>query len=135
MSKVEGTRFINEESQVPQGWLPLKEVTDRSTSEGKTFARQLSYAHQTGEVRAVKLVPGHNYVRVGRVWVHPDDYAKFRRKFEARRQYAEQSQVKAASPQSQDDDLRAELRRVTATLADLQAAVELYVLGDRKSSV
>jgi len=131
MSTKDKTRYITDASQVPEGWVPLKEVTDRSTPEGATFARKLSVAHQDGSVRAVKLVRSRGDVRVGRVWLCPDDLEDFRRQFESRRSAATPSVRQSVEGRCDDDEegIRQELRRLTATVSDLQAAIELYVFS------
>ena len=66
------TRFINDESQVPDGYVPLAKYQP-----GTRLHRAMVDAHRTGKVRAVKLVRHEGDLTTGHVWVHEGDACDF----------------------------------------------------------
>lgn len=78
MSKRYTTAYINDESRVPDGYVPMA-LFDHTTR----LHRALSKAHSDGKVRAVKLVRHEGDIKTGPVWVHAGDAEQFRKAHEA----------------------------------------------------
>lgn len=94
MSKRYTTAYINDESQVPDGYVPMA-LFDHTTR----LHRALSKAHSEGKVRAVKLVRHEGDIKTGPVWVHGGDAEEFRQSHEATRPTApEPADIPATAP-------------------------------------
>jgi hypothetical protein len=61
------TKFIQDEDQVPPGYVRLVECCSDADQ------KRLSGAHKRGDIRAVKLVRTESDLRAGAVWVHEGD--------------------------------------------------------------
>lgn len=131
MSK-DRTRFINDESQVPAGWIPLADLA----AGDKTTKRALTEAHMEGRIEAVKLVRHRGDLKTGRVWMKPEDVDAFFASYRTVRRAA--STAVAEAPKQQGEELVAALSRDIQALRDsiaglhpavqnLQAAFELFV--------
>jgi hypothetical protein len=68
------TKFIQDESQVPDGY-----VTLASFGHNTPLHRAMCDAHRDGRVRAVKLVRHEGDIKTGAVWVHAGDAEGFQR--------------------------------------------------------
>lgn len=72
MAKKSLTQFIQDESQIPEGFIRLA-----SFGHDKNDHRALSDAHRDGKIRAVKVVRCEGELRTGAVWVHEADARSF----------------------------------------------------------
>ena len=95
------TRVISDESQVPQGYIRLKDLADKYS---ETDRKKLSDAHNDGHIRAVKIMRTVND-RTGATYVHEGDAEAYLR---GRIQKREMKTEKRES----GDALVVELRRI-----------------------
>lgn len=116
--KLDQTRYITDESQVPAGWPTLAALAATPSER-----RALSQAHRDGRVKAVKLVRSEAESRTGRVWLEPTEAAVWLGEYRG----ILKREPLVRTPQI--DDLVASLSRDIAALNDsineLRAAVEL----------
>lgn len=117
-SRLDPTRYITDESQVPAGWPTLASVADTPSER-----RALSKAHREGQIKAVKLVRSEAESRTGRVWLEPTEAAVWLGEYRG----ILKREPLVRTPQI--DDLVSSLSRDIAALNDsineLRAAVEL----------
>jgi hypothetical protein len=100
--KTHQTRVIVDESQVPEGYIRLKNLTEKYSD---TERKRVSSAHSEGRVRAVKIMRTTND-RTGATYVHKEDAEKFlmeRKKVEI--------QIEPKSSESEEINL---LRRIAS---------------------
>jgi hypothetical protein len=67
------TRVISDESQVPNGFVRLKELAEKYSD---TDRKKLSDAHNNGKIRAVKIMRTVND-RTGATYLHAEDAERF----------------------------------------------------------
>lgn len=119
------TRWINSESQVPEGWIPMATVA----SDDKTLKRALTDAHKDGTIDAVKLVRHQGDLKTGRVWMNPEHLDAFLASYRPLRRPASEQ---AAPAKRQGEELVLSLSRdiqeLRTAMQNLQAAFELYVV-------
>lgn len=149
MSKVNQTRFVTDESQVPAGYVPLTSVTRWDTPEHRVFRRRVAAAYESGKIRSMKLVRSASEMRTGKVWVHEADFKAWRdaaaaagspaavaggtdRPIDAS---AEAIFAEARALRTVNMELTNKIGQLLDAFADLQAAIELHADSRRPAEV
>ena len=128
MGRKHSTRFITDESQVPDGYVPLA-----SFGHNTTIHRALCDAHRDGRVRAVKLVRHEGDVKTGAVWVHGVDADEFQRNYGKPCVKQTQQEQRASTSEDGIAALQAALTAIATNQVSLLRAVER--LADAAESI
>lgn len=119
MSRKHSTRFINDESHVPDGYVPLA-----SFGHNTRIHRALCDAHRDGRVRAVKLVRHEGDIKTGAVWVHEGDAAEFRDAYESPQPKAIADSAVEAIGSRHAESVCESLSSIDATLDEIYRVLE-----------
>jgi hypothetical protein len=118
MSRKHSTKFITDESQVPDGYVPLA-----SFYKNKRIHRALCDAHKAGSVRAVKLVRHEGDIKTGTVWVHSEDAKSFEHSY-GREAPKHRFTVGSRMPLSKDDELLGYAELIAGRIGDVSSSLE-----------
>jgi hypothetical protein len=118
MSRKHSTKFITDESQVPDGYVPLA-----SFYKNKRIHRALCDAHKAGNVRAVKLVRHEGDIKTGAVWVHGEDAQLFEHSY-GREAPKHTATLGRRAPMSKDDELLGYAELIASRIGDVSSSLE-----------
>jgi len=118
MSRKHSTKFITDESQVPDGYVPLA-----SFYKNKRIHRALCDAHKAGNVRAVKLVRHEGDIKTGTVWVHGEDAASFQQSY-GREAPKYTATLSRREPLGKDDELLGYAELIAGRIGDVSSSLE-----------
>ena len=120
------TRIITDESQIPDGFVPVSHFRENGfVQRWPTIAKAISDAHSLGRVRAVKLCCTLGDLKTGPVYVHEGDAAAFLAARYPSESAAHEPEVAApvGKQPTVDGEAGEAIERLTAALGDLMAAM------------
>lgn len=131
-AKKYSTVIVTSLDQIPDGYVPVAEMKGQFNGNWPTVKKRISDAHAAGRIRAAKLVRTLGDLRTGRIWVHPDDAREFITDALAREEHAAKAEPqrveeppRTAVARESSDELLLAIKRLTAAVDDLTAAMQL----------
>lgn len=123
------TQIIHSIHEVPTGYVPVPSLRGNHNGYWPTISKAISEAHAAGLIRAAKLVRCLGDCKTGRVFVHEGDAKAFIAERYPHATHAPAAPAaeppRPAVARESSDELLAAIKRLTAAVEDLTAAMQL----------